>query len=299
MDTISGAGANQPTADSANWRAEGIEEVPEPPGGTNRLYNDDLAPATERKWGTFSLFSMWMSDVHSIGGYTFAAGLFFLGLVGWQVLITLILGIFLVNIAVNMMGRAGQRMGTPFPVVSRLSFGIYGANIPALIRAIVAIALVRNSNLPGFGRRHRLDTCDIPRSKEHGERWVPRPRASRMDLLPGSLGTAAGRDAPRHGDDPQVPMGCRPRGLGGDGGSHDLGSRVRPRQCRSVGVLAASERRSGHSRVLAAVSLTVAYFSTLMLNFCDFRASPPTSELSVRATSGGSRSTSRPLPLSA
>ena len=78
--------------------------------------------------------------MHSIGGYTFAAGLFFLGLVGWQVLIALILGIFLVNIAVNMMGRAGQRMGTPFPVVSRLSFGIYGANIPALIRAIVAIA---------------------------------------------------------------------------------------------------------------------------------------------------------------
>ena len=51
-----------------------------PPGLSPRLYNEDLAPATHRKWGTYSLFAMWMSDVHSLGGYTFAAGLFALGL---------------------------------------------------------------------------------------------------------------------------------------------------------------------------------------------------------------------------
>ena len=54
-----------------------------------RLYNEDLAPTRERTWGTYSLFAMWMSDVHSIGGYTFAAGLFFTGLVGWQVFVAL------------------------------------------------------------------------------------------------------------------------------------------------------------------------------------------------------------------
>ena len=44
------------------------------------LINDDLAPAKERNWFFFSLFAMWMSDIYSIGGYTFAAGLFTFGL---------------------------------------------------------------------------------------------------------------------------------------------------------------------------------------------------------------------------
>ena len=54
------------------------------PGADPRLYSADLAPVAPagRTWGTFSLFAMWMSDVHSVGGYTFAASLFFLGLAG-------------------------------------------------------------------------------------------------------------------------------------------------------------------------------------------------------------------------
>ena len=51
---------------------------------SDRLYNEDLRPLKqdEREWTTYSLFATWMADVHSIGGYTFAAGLFFLGLTG-------------------------------------------------------------------------------------------------------------------------------------------------------------------------------------------------------------------------
>lgn len=104
-----------------------------------RLYNDDLAPAQERTWGVYSLFAMWMSDVHSVGGYIFAAGLFALGLVGWQVLLALVIGITLVNIGMNWMGYAGQRTGVPYPVLARVSFGVFGANLPALIRAVIAI----------------------------------------------------------------------------------------------------------------------------------------------------------------
>ena len=81
-----------------------------------RLYNEDLAPARERKWGTYSLFAMWMSDVHSIGGYTFAAGLFFTGLVGWQVFVALVLGITVVFFLMNLTGFAGQATGVPYPV---------------------------------------------------------------------------------------------------------------------------------------------------------------------------------------
>jgi hypothetical protein len=54
------------------------------PGADPKLYNEDLAPVAPagRHWGIFDIFAMWMSDVHSVGGYTFAASLFFLGLNG-------------------------------------------------------------------------------------------------------------------------------------------------------------------------------------------------------------------------
>ena len=107
---------------------------------SERLHNEDLAPVEERTWSTYSLFAMWMSDVHSIGGYTMAAGLFFLGLTGWQVFLALIIGITVVYFLMNLTGIAGQQHGIPYPVVSRLSFGLFGANIPALLRAIVAVA---------------------------------------------------------------------------------------------------------------------------------------------------------------
>lgn len=106
----------------------------------SRLYNADLAPAQERRWNVYSILTMWMSDVHSIGGYTFAAGLFFLGLAGWQVLIAEIIGALLVFTALNLTGTAGTKLGVPFPVLSRIAFGLFGGNIPALIRAVVAIA---------------------------------------------------------------------------------------------------------------------------------------------------------------
>jgi NCS1 family nucleobase:cation symporter-1 len=113
---------------------------PLPPGLSPRLYNEDLAPSEERDWGVYSLFCMWMSDVHSVGGYTFAAGLFFLGLNGWWVLIALGLATFVVLGLMNLTGYAGQRLGVPYPVIARISFGTFGANIPALVRAVVGIA---------------------------------------------------------------------------------------------------------------------------------------------------------------
>src|ERR671939_234849 len=108
---------------------------------STRLYNEDLAPVppSGRTWHIYDIFAMWMSDVHSIGGYTFAAGLFFLGLASWQVLAALILGILVVYVAMNLTGFAGQRLGVPYPVFARISFGVFGANLPALIRAVIAI----------------------------------------------------------------------------------------------------------------------------------------------------------------
>lgn len=81
-----------------------------------------------------------MSDIHSLGGYTFAAGLFALGLGAWQVFLALVAGIVIVFVLMNFSGYAGQKTGVPYPVLARISFGTFGANLPALLRALVAIA---------------------------------------------------------------------------------------------------------------------------------------------------------------
>ncbi|MEV6624330.1 NCS1 family nucleobase:cation symporter-1 [Amycolatopsis sp. NPDC051106] len=104
-----------------------------------RLWNEDLAPAKDRRWKVYDIFALWMSDVHNLGNYTFAAGLFVLGLSAWQVFTALLFGFVIIYAGMNLMGRIGQRTGVPFPVVARISFGTFGANLPALIRAVIAI----------------------------------------------------------------------------------------------------------------------------------------------------------------
>ncbi|GJE60953.1 NCS1 family nucleobase:cation symporter-1 [Methylobacterium trifolii] len=110
-------------------------------GAHPKLYNHDLAPTAPegRTWGAFSIFAMWMSDVHSVGGYTFAASLFFLGLTGWEVLAAMVIGITIVYFLMNLIGRPSLKYGTPFPVVARMSFGVMGANLAACLRGIVGI----------------------------------------------------------------------------------------------------------------------------------------------------------------
>ncbi len=106
------------------------------------LYNRDLAPTKRagRTWGAYNIFTLWANDVHSLGNYAFAIGLFALGLGGWQILVALGLGAIFLFLLLTLSGFMGERTGVPFPVMSRIAFGIRGAQIPALIRGVVAIA---------------------------------------------------------------------------------------------------------------------------------------------------------------
>ena len=103
-----------------------------------RLYNEDLAPATERKWGPYSIFNVWTSDVHSLWGYYLAASLFLLCGSFVNFLIAIGIGSLVIFFLMNLVGYAGVKTGVPYPVLARASFGIWGANVPALVRAIVA-----------------------------------------------------------------------------------------------------------------------------------------------------------------
>jgi NCS1 family nucleobase:cation symporter-1 len=115
---------------------------PNPHGLSASLYNNDLAPTTKagRTWSSYSIFTLWANDVHSLGNYAFAIGLFALGLGGWQILLALGFGALLLFGLLNFSGFMGEKTGVPFPVMSRIAFGIRGAQIPALLRGAVAIA---------------------------------------------------------------------------------------------------------------------------------------------------------------
>ena len=108
------------------------------PNASPALYNEDLAPARERNWGVFSLFNVWTSDVHSLWGYYLAASLFLLCGTFVNFLIAIGLGSLVIFFLMNLVGYAGVKTGVPYPVLARASFGVFGANVPALVRAIVA-----------------------------------------------------------------------------------------------------------------------------------------------------------------
>jgi len=105
-----------------------------------RLTNDDLAPLQKQSWSAYNIFAFWMSDVHSVGGYLTAGSLFALGLTSWQVFVCLIAGICIVQFFCNLVAKPSQLTGVPYPVISRVSFGVRGANIAAIIRGLIAVA---------------------------------------------------------------------------------------------------------------------------------------------------------------
>jgi nucleobase:cation symporter-1, NCS1 family len=109
-------------------------------GYDERLTNEDLAPLKKQSWKSYNFFAFWMSDVHSVGGYVTAGSLFALGLAAWQVLVALLIGITIVYYLCNLVAKPSQATGTPYPVISRVSFGVLGANVPAIIRGLIAVA---------------------------------------------------------------------------------------------------------------------------------------------------------------
>ncbi|HEX6339516.1 NCS1 family nucleobase:cation symporter-1 [Umezawaea sp.] len=105
-----------------------------------RLANEDLVPLEKQTWGSYNIFAFWMSDVHSVGGYITAGSLFMLGLNSWQVLVSLLIGIGIVHFFCNLVAKPSQVTGVPYPVICRSVFGVRGANIPAVIRGLIAVA---------------------------------------------------------------------------------------------------------------------------------------------------------------
>jgi NCS1 family nucleobase:cation symporter-1 len=106
----------------------------------NRLWNKDLAPIpkAERTWGVYNYASLWVAMSVCIPTYMLASGLIAGGMSWKEAIGTILLGNLIVLIPMVLNAHAGAKYGIPFPVYVRASFGVFGANIPAVLRALVA-----------------------------------------------------------------------------------------------------------------------------------------------------------------
>jgi nucleobase:cation symporter-1, NCS1 family len=107
---------------------------------SSSVYNEDLAPVSpdRRTWGTYNYAALWISMSVNIPTYLLASGMIAGGMSWKQALFTVFLGNVLVLIPMLLNAHAGTRYGIPFPVFARASFGVLGANVPAILRALVA-----------------------------------------------------------------------------------------------------------------------------------------------------------------
>src|SRR5262249_2544526 len=107
---------------------------------TSFLYNEDLAPvpAERRSWGTYNYAALWIAMSVNIPTYMLPSGMMAGGMNWKQGILTVFLGNVLVLIPMLLNAHAGARYGIPFPIFARSSFGVLGANLPALLRALVA-----------------------------------------------------------------------------------------------------------------------------------------------------------------
>ena len=135
------------TATSAAPTPEGPPHVREQ-GGIHELegtisspyINHDLAPAklVERKWAMKDIAALWISMSACVPTYMLASSLIAEGMSWWQAVVTITLGNLIVLVPMVLNAHAGTKYGIPFPVYCRSSYGILGANVPAILRALVA-----------------------------------------------------------------------------------------------------------------------------------------------------------------
>jgi nucleobase:cation symporter-1, NCS1 family len=117
----------------------GIQELTEDVSASE-FHNRDMAPTTlvERKWGMKDIAALWISMSACIPTYMLASSLIDGGMNWWQAVLTILLGNIVVLFPMILNAHAGTKYGIPFPVYCRASFGILGANVPAMLRALVA-----------------------------------------------------------------------------------------------------------------------------------------------------------------
>src|ERR1700676_3054499 len=131
---------------------------------SSSLYNEDLAPipASRRSWSTYNYAALWIAMSVNIPTYMLASGMIAGGMNWRQALFTVFLGNILVLAPMLLNAHAGAKYGIPFPVFARASFGVLGANVPAILRALVACGWFGIQTWIGGGAINAMIVALIP-----------------------------------------------------------------------------------------------------------------------------------------
>lgn len=129
-----------------------------------RLTNADLAPVPlrERKWGAYNFTALWLGMVHNIFGFTVIGTMMATGLSAVQALTGVGVACLIQLAFLVLTGRVGSRFGIPFPVWARSAFGVFGANVPAILRGLTAIGWFGVQNYLGATVLNALFAQVIP-----------------------------------------------------------------------------------------------------------------------------------------
>jgi nucleobase:cation symporter-1, NCS1 family len=128
------------------------------------LFNHDLAPvpSERRSWHWWNFAALWVSMAACIPTYMLASSLIGGGMNWWEAIVTIFLGNLIVLIPMILNAHAGTRYGIPFPVYCRAAFGTTGANVPALLRALVACGWFGIQTWIGGEAIHKILAIFIP-----------------------------------------------------------------------------------------------------------------------------------------
>jgi nucleobase:cation symporter-1, NCS1 family len=128
-----------PSSVSGSHVNDGIQELTVDVSGSP-YFSPDMGPVNRagRRWGMKDIAVLWISMSACVTTYTLASQRISEGMNWWQAVLTIFLGNVIVLIPMVLNAHAGTKYGIPFPVYCRASFGILGANVPAMLRALVA-----------------------------------------------------------------------------------------------------------------------------------------------------------------
>ena len=139
------------------------------------LSNNDLSPTgpSQRTWGMYNYMALWFSMSMEITTYQLASSLIAKGMDWKQALATVLLGNLIVLVPMLLNAHAGTKYGIPFPVLIRAPFGVRGANVPAILRAIVACGWFGIQSWIGGTAIHSMLSVIWPAAAAmNGVRWA-------------------------------------------------------------------------------------------------------------------------------
>jgi nucleobase:cation symporter-1, NCS1 family len=137
----------------------------------------DLAPVPpeRRTWRARDLAVLWISMAACVPTYMLASSLIDRGMNWWQAILTIFFGNCIVLVPMALNAHAGTRYGIPFPVYCRAAFGLRGANVPAMMRALVACGWFGIQTWIGGMSLHTLSTAWYPE-------WIEAPSIAGLDI---------------------------------------------------------------------------------------------------------------------